>query len=206
MSAALCIELDTAALPRVSADLICVGVFEGEQPPRGEAGRADWRLCGLLSELIAAGRLRGARGEAVLVPSFGRLRAPRVLAVGMGPRSALDARRAREAARDGVEHALDLGAGRVVWGAPGDQPLEPWLAPLLEAAAAAVAERRAALRVALRVEPEARAALARSLHEAATSPALRGASLELPPIVERAAATGRRGSEPARVPPGTPLV
>lgn len=201
--AVLRVELEAQALARVDADVVCVGLFEDEQPPRGEAGRADWRLCGLLSDLVAAGRARGRPGEALLVPTFGRLRAPRVLVVGLGARTGFGAARAGEAVHDALLRALDLGAERVVLGPSGPGPAGSWPAALLQAGVGAVRERGRSLRLALRVEPEARAAAARALRDAAADPALRGAALELPPIAEPAP---RRpgGRDPAVPTPGGP--
>jgi hypothetical protein len=48
---------------RVEADLLVAQLWSGDRPPRGIAGFADWHLCGFLSRLILAGRLRGDAGE-----------------------------------------------------------------------------------------------------------------------------------------------
>ena len=74
MSAGLVIELDTGPIERARVDLVIVGFATTDRPLRGAAGQADWRLCGRLSKLIAAGR-RGSRREAVLLPGGGGLRA-----------------------------------------------------------------------------------------------------------------------------------
>ena len=91
MSRALAVDVDHVALERAPADLAVVPLFEQERPLRGGAGRADWRLCGKLSALIAAQRLTGASGEAALLASFGGLRAPLLLVLGAGPRAAIGA-------------------------------------------------------------------------------------------------------------------
>src|SRR5215468_4661081 len=49
-------------IERVRADVAVVALFAGERPLRAAAGRVDWRLCGRLSHLFAAGRLSGAIG------------------------------------------------------------------------------------------------------------------------------------------------
>jgi hypothetical protein len=83
--------LAPAPIERVRADLAVVPLFEGERPLRAAAGRIDWRLCGRLSHLFAAGRLAGAIGEAVLIPGGGGVAAPRVLGLGAGKRAQIDA-------------------------------------------------------------------------------------------------------------------
>jgi hypothetical protein len=82
---ALRIRAAEDALHRVRVDLLAVGLHEDERPLRGAAGRVDWRLCGAFSRLIRADRVRGARGEAVLMPAGRGLAAARVLGLGLGP-------------------------------------------------------------------------------------------------------------------------
>lgn len=113
MSAVLSLEVVCQPFERIAADLAVAGFFSDERPLRGPASRADWRLCGLVSELIAARRVKGNRSEAVLVPTLDRLYAPRVLLVGLGRRSRYDLRGVRRATREAVGRALDLGAERV---------------------------------------------------------------------------------------------
>ena len=71
MSATLTVELDPGPVERTHADVVVVFFFDSDRPLRGGAGRADWRLCGQLSRLILAGKLTGARGDAVLMPTGG---------------------------------------------------------------------------------------------------------------------------------------
>jgi hypothetical protein len=89
VSAALAIELETGPIERARADLAIVCFASTDRPLRGAAGRADWRLCGRLSKLIAQGRVAGHAGEAVLLPGGGGLRAPLLLALGLGPGASL---------------------------------------------------------------------------------------------------------------------
>ena len=87
MSRELEIEVDPASVERARADLVVVPLFSMERPLRGGAARADWRLCGKLSALLAAGRLAGAPGEAALLSTFGGLRTPLLLGLGVGGRA-----------------------------------------------------------------------------------------------------------------------
>ena len=84
MTGILDLELGDEPLERSKVDLVVAGIFIDELPLRGGAGRVDWRLCGLVSDQILAGRIRGARGEALLIPSTGQLRSNRVMVLGLG--------------------------------------------------------------------------------------------------------------------------
>jgi len=110
VSATLSLDVDPGPIERARADLIIVPLFAGEQPLRGSTGRVDWRLCGRLSELVAAGRLEGATGEAVLLASLGGVRAPFLLILGAGSRSDFDAHQWARLVADGVERGLGLRA------------------------------------------------------------------------------------------------
>lgn len=118
MSAAIELCVETTPFERIEADLAVAGFFLDERPLRGAAGRADWRLCGAITELVGRGRLRGKVGEATLVPSMGRLAAERVLLLGLGRRSSFRVGRARDTSIAVVERGLALGARAVVLAPP----------------------------------------------------------------------------------------
>ena len=86
MSVTLAVACSGERSERLAAELLVAPFFASERPLRGAAGRVDWRLCGLLTEQILGGGLTGASSEATLVPSGGRLKAPRVLLLGLGSR------------------------------------------------------------------------------------------------------------------------
>lgn len=106
----LVVSIASEPIERVEADVAVVTFFGDDRPLRGSAGRADWRLCGRLSQLLRADRLAGGAGEAALIPSQGGLRAPLVVTAGLGARSAFDGARCRAAAREAVERGLKLRA------------------------------------------------------------------------------------------------
>ncbi len=110
MSATLTIDLDPGPIERTGADVVIVTFFQEERPLRGSAGRADWRICGRLSQLLAAGEVEGLRGEALLMPTRGGLRAPLLVAVGLGRREEFRSDDWEATARDTVERGLNLGA------------------------------------------------------------------------------------------------
>jgi hypothetical protein len=153
VTATLSIEFDPGPIERTRADVAVAPLFAAERPLRGSAGRVDWRLCGRLSELIASGRVAGERGDAVLVPTCGGLRAPLVIALGLGPRDGFDARRWEATARDALERCLKLGASAVALPLclteVGDFALLEHTEALIAGAAQALADRPADLHLRL---------------------------------------------------------
>lgn len=135
----LYLEVQSRPLERARAGLTVGGYFSDERPLRGGAGRADWRLCGLVSRLLADGELSGARGEAVLLPTFGRLRSPRLLLMGLGARADYDLAAFEALTRDVLVRAAALGVETVALaplGIAGDD-FERHAAAFLEGARAA---------------------------------------------------------------------
>jgi leucyl aminopeptidase len=145
VSAGLAIELETSPIERARVDLVIVGFATTDRPLRGAAGQADWRLCGRLSRLIASGRVEGHAGEAALLPGGGGLRAPLLLALGLGPAASLGPAAAAAFARDAVGRGLALRAARVGLALPagelGDLALRLRLEALVAGAGEALAAR-----------------------------------------------------------------
>jgi hypothetical protein len=98
-------------------------LFSDERPLRGAAGLCDWRLCGRLSRLCAAGRVQGAFGETTLYPpSAGgrrRLPFPKLVLFGLGPSERFDEPHARAAARRILDVVARLGITRCALAPPG---------------------------------------------------------------------------------------
>jgi hypothetical protein len=135
--------LAPTAIERIAVDLVVAPLFEGERPLRGAAGRIDWRLCGRLSHLCAAGRLSGGLDSAVLILAGGGVRAPRVLGVGLGRREDLDAARWRNWVGAVLDRAAGLHARRLVVALPAgsDGVSDERLMTLATAVAAGTSER-----------------------------------------------------------------
>jgi hypothetical protein len=153
MSATLTVELDPGPIERTGADVTVVFFFDSDRPLRGGAGRADWRLCGQLSELILSGKLTGAAGEAVLVPTGGGLAAPLLIGLGLGPRNTFDVDACEALGREAVTRAQRLGARTVALPLPdphaGDLPLRERIDALVTGAVRALAELSVDLRLRL---------------------------------------------------------
>jgi hypothetical protein len=153
VSLSLSVVIDAGQLERAAADLAVATFFESDRPLRGEAGRADWRLCGLLSRLVGGPHLRGRAGEAALVHTGAKLRAPRLVLLGLGSPAGFSALDAKAAARDAVHRALALRASTVALPLPGHWigtlPITPTAAAVLRGAATALAEANASIRLRL---------------------------------------------------------
>ncbi|HVP28397.1 MAG TPA: M17 family peptidase N-terminal domain-containing protein [Myxococcota bacterium] len=159
MKGALSIAIDPGPIEKASAEIVVVSCFETDRPLRGETGRIDWRLCGAVSELLQRGVLRGAAGEAALLPTFGRLRAPRVLLLGLGTLQRFTAVDVKAAARDAV---LRLGLLRIQSAAfalpghwTGRLPEGPCAGAVLRGAVSALEETAESLRLRLFVPAQA---------------------------------------------------
>jgi hypothetical protein len=163
MSATLTVEIDAGPVERTRADVVVVFFFDSDRPLRGGAGRVDWRLCGQLSQLIVAGKLTGAPGEAVLMPTAGGLAAPLLVGLGLGSRNTFDADACEALGRDAATRARRLGAKTVALPLPdphaGDLDLRERIDALVTGAIGALADISVDLRLRL-VPPPAEAARA----------------------------------------------
>ncbi|MBI2528534.1 MAG: leucyl aminopeptidase [Candidatus Rokubacteria bacterium] len=105
------LSLETRELARVRADMLVVGRHAGEARLGPELRTLDAVLGGLLSRVLAAERFEGKAGQSAHFDSDGRLTAPRVLVVGLGPKRDAGAEAVRRGAAHGARRARDLGAG-----------------------------------------------------------------------------------------------
>jgi len=167
MSGSLRLGIATSPFERVAADVAIAGFFGNERPLRGAAGRADWRLCGLVSDRLADGHLREKTGAAVLVPALGRLAADRVLLVGLGRRANLGTSGIHRATSSAVRRGVLLGARRLALEPPtGDENVAHHAGTLLRGALAAVTEASADVELQLVTAESEAGALWRALEEA----------------------------------------
>jgi hypothetical protein len=157
VSARLLLTLDAERLDRVAIEVLVAPFFASDRPLRGPAARADWRLCGWLSEEIRQGRLHGERNEAALLLTGGRLRARWLLALGLGPRAGFGERMLREAACDGVRRLLALRTESAAFALPSEDlsgvAAEAGARAFFAGVADALRQRPRALGLRLLVEP-----------------------------------------------------
>jgi len=100
-------------------ELLVVHLWEDVRPLRGAAGLLDWRLCGKLSGLILSGRLGGAEGEQLLLPTAGRLPWRVAMVMGLGPRVGFSGARFRAAMSRLLVAARGLGVRELALAPPG---------------------------------------------------------------------------------------
>jgi hypothetical protein len=159
-------ELSLATLDALDVDAI--GLLVGEERPlQGLAGLVDWRLAGALTRALAGGLYAAAPGEALLLPSTGRLPAARVVVQGLaagGGEAGFAAAVSRLAGVVARAGAASFAAGALpVAGLSGAEACRAWLAAAATVAGdrlvllgdpRALAADLAAARIASRVEIE----------------------------------------------------
>jgi leucyl aminopeptidase len=79
------VEVRIGAVQEVEADAVVVNLFEGVTTPGGATAAVDRALEGRISRVLAAGDFRGRLGETLVLYTDGRIPAPRVILVGLGP-------------------------------------------------------------------------------------------------------------------------
>src|SRR4051794_16843423 len=129
------IKVKAVAPEQVEADVVAVPLA-GDNELAGAAAELDPKLDGLLGRLAAEGELRGDAGHVSIVHVDGKLGAPRVAVVGLGPREEIDA----DALRTGAAAlARETGAyaETVAWAVDGalDVPAEEQARALVEGTA-----------------------------------------------------------------------
>ncbi len=101
------ITVEPGDITNADAPCVVVNLFEGVTAPGGATGAVDRALGGMISELIAAGDVRGKWGELTLVHTFSRIAAPRVLIAGLGKSSEFTVDRVRELSAAVAKHLRD---------------------------------------------------------------------------------------------------
>jgi hypothetical protein len=76
-------------LEDVRTEVLVLFHVEDEPAPRGRLGRLDWILLGAISRLRARGSFHGERGANVLLCPSQKVKAERVLVMGLGRRADL---------------------------------------------------------------------------------------------------------------------
>lgn len=134
-------DLSMASLDALEAD--SVAAFLGaERPLTGLPSLLDWRLAGAVSRAILAGTVTPEHGEALLLPSGGRVRPARVFLFGVDDPSA---RGVTLAVRHACEALRRAGARTVALALPQEGPLALSARAWVEASAAAGFDRQTLL-------------------------------------------------------------
>lgn len=102
-----------SALEEVAADLVAVGLFEGEQPPAP--------LMEVAGDALSSGDFSGKRGETTLLYTRDAVSSPRLLLLGLGDRDAFTTERLRRAAGTVVRRARSAKLQSVAFALPASE-------------------------------------------------------------------------------------
>ena len=125
-------DLELLSLDALAADALAVPVGPG-RPLQGLAAFVDWRLCGAIARAVRAGLFATEAEEALLMPTGGRLRVPRIFCFGLA-REPLDAAGFAAAARRVCEAMGRAGSRAFATALPQAEPGVPAPRLWLEAA------------------------------------------------------------------------
>lgn len=78
------LKITSDTLDEVDAQLALILAYRDIRPLKGQAGLLDWRMNGYLSRLMMENKFSGILGEALLMPSGGRVAARELLVLGLG--------------------------------------------------------------------------------------------------------------------------
>lgn len=96
-----------------TGDIIIINLFEGVRRPGGATGAIDKALGGIITKLVRNGELSGKLGETAVVHTFGKIKADKVLIIGLGKAEDFNLERIRKAAGAAIKRARKAGAGKV---------------------------------------------------------------------------------------------
>lgn len=78
------IEILNKKINDFKGDLVIVNLFEGVRRPAGATGAVDKALDGMITEIIKKGELTGKLGETIVIHTFKKIKADKVLILGLG--------------------------------------------------------------------------------------------------------------------------
>lgn len=102
------VEVIQGDVARFKTSLLIVNLFESVKKPGGATGAVDKALDGAITQAIESGEIKGKLGETLLIHSFGKIPAERVLVVGLGEADKFGAEQARRASAAAVWAAEKL--------------------------------------------------------------------------------------------------
>ncbi len=107
------IDIKNQSILEHEADLIIVNLFEGIKIPGGATGAVDKALNGIIRKMISTGEITGELGETAVIHTFGRLKADKVLIVGLGKASIFGPEEIRKASGAAITRARQTNARKV---------------------------------------------------------------------------------------------
>ncbi|MSQ41722.1 MAG: leucyl aminopeptidase [Dehalococcoidia bacterium] len=113
------LDVTHGRLTQPPADTLLVALAEGERQLGGEAAAIDRTLGGAIGRALRDGLVAGKRTEFTVLPRAGRLRAKRVVVLGIGPRGQWTVDRLRARSGEAARQLRGAGAARVALAAQG---------------------------------------------------------------------------------------
>jgi leucyl aminopeptidase len=107
------IRVECGSLEKFPCDLLVVNVFAGQKQLTGATAAVDQALGGMISSLIKDGEIDGKAGKATLLHNHGKLKARKVLIVGLGEHDKLDLEAIRTASAAALKKAREARAKKV---------------------------------------------------------------------------------------------
>ncbi len=98
---------------RMEGEAVAAFFFQDERPLCGPVALLDWRLNGLLTDLLVRGEVSGRVGENILVSNNGKLKAPWILFSGAGRWAGMVEARYRDQVRRLLITSRNAGFGRI---------------------------------------------------------------------------------------------
>ena len=96
-------------ITQVDASAFIVNLFDGVKEPEGGPGAVDTALDDAITHLINDGEIKGKKGEITLTHTLGKITPGRVIVLGLGKSSELDAEVIRETMADTCRYLRKLG-------------------------------------------------------------------------------------------------
>lgn len=97
--------LKNEAVEKAICDVLILNSFEGVKNPQGATGSVNDALNGLISDVIKEEDFKGKLGSTVTVRTSGKIKAKKVIVVGLGEKEKFDLNALRKAAAAGIRKA-----------------------------------------------------------------------------------------------------
>ena len=107
------IDIINTRITDFKGDMIIVNLFEGVRRPGGATGSVDKALNGMITELIKKGELTGKLGETLTIHTFKKIKADKVLIVGLGKQDDFDIDQIRKAAALAIKSSGKVSAKKI---------------------------------------------------------------------------------------------
>jgi leucyl aminopeptidase len=107
------IKVEAGDITKHTAKAVIVNLFEGVMEPAGATGAVDKALGGAIRQLIEDGEIKGKKGEATLIHTFGKIASPRVIVGGLGKHQSFDLNAVRDLMGTTLRRARSAGAATV---------------------------------------------------------------------------------------------